>query len=59
MTQRWIDDPAFMQMLIAHSPVGRAARPEEITGIVLYLCSDLASFATGQTFVVDGAQTAH
>ena len=33
--------------------------PEEITGIVLYLCSDLASFATGQTFVVDGAQTAH
>lgn len=59
MTQRWIDDPAFMQVMTAHSPVGRAAAPEEITGIVLYLCSDLASFATGQTFVVDGAQTAH
>ena len=59
MTQRWIDDPAFMRMLIAHSPVGRAAQPEEIVGMVLYLCSDLASFTTGQTFVVDGAQTAH
>jgi NAD(P)-dependent dehydrogenase (short-subunit alcohol dehydrogenase family) len=59
MTQRWIDDPEFMKILIANSPVGRAASPEEITGIVLYLCSDLASFATGQTFVVDGAQTAH
>lgn len=59
MTQRWIDDPEFRAVLLAHSPVGRAAQPEEITGIVLYLCSDLASFATGQTFVVDGAQTAH
>jgi len=59
MTQRWIDDPAFLKVLLEHSPVGRAAQPEEITGMVLYLCSDLASFATGQTFVVDGAQTAH
>lgn len=59
MTQRWIDDPEFMKVMMAHSPVGRAARPEEITGIVLYLCSDLASFTTGQTFVVDGAQTTH
>lgn len=59
MTQRWLDDPEFRAVLFAHSPVGRAAQPEEITGIVLYLCSDLASFATGQTFVIDGAQTAH
>jgi NAD(P)-dependent dehydrogenase (short-subunit alcohol dehydrogenase family) len=59
MTQRWIDDPEFRAVLLAHSPVGRAAKPEEITGMVLYLCSDLASFATGQTFVIDGAQTAH
>ena len=59
MTQRWIDDPQFLKALIAHSPVGRAAKPEEITGLVLYLCSDLAGFATGQTFIIDGAQTAH
>ena len=59
MTQRWIDDPEFVKALMANSPIGRYAKPEEITGIVLYLCSDLASFATGQTFVVDGAQTAH
>ena len=59
MTQRWIDDPEFLKVLIANSPVGRAAKPEEITGMVLYLCSDLASFATGQAFIVDGAQTTH
>jgi NAD(P)-dependent dehydrogenase (short-subunit alcohol dehydrogenase family) len=59
MTQRWIDDPAFLQGLMANSPMGRAAQPEEITGLVLYLCSDLASFATGQAFIIDGAQTTH
>ncbi|MFO1400620.1 MAG: SDR family oxidoreductase [Steroidobacteraceae bacterium] len=59
MTQRWIDDPEFMKLLMANSPIGRYAKPEEITGIVLFLCSDLASFATGQTFIIDGAQTAH
>ncbi len=59
MTQRWIDDPEFMKALMANSPVGRYAKPEEISGMVLFLCSDLASFATGQTFIIDGAQTAH
>jgi NAD(P)-dependent dehydrogenase (short-subunit alcohol dehydrogenase family) len=59
MTQRWIDDSQVLQAILANSPVGRAAQPEEISGMVLYLCSDLASFTTGQTFVVDGAQTAH
>ena len=59
MTQRWIDDTQVLQVILANSPVGRAAQPEEISGMVLYLCSDLASFTTGQTFVVDGAQTAH
>ena len=32
---------------------------EEIAGMVLYLTSDLASFATGGVYVVDGGQTAH
>ena len=32
------------------------AEPEDMVGIVLYLCSDAASYVTGQTFVVDGGQ---
>jgi Dehydrogenases with different specificities (related to short-chain alcohol dehydrogenases) len=43
---------------LANSPIGRFAQPEEIANMVLFLCSDLASFAAGQTFAVDGGYTA-
>jgi NAD(P)-dependent dehydrogenase (short-subunit alcohol dehydrogenase family) len=59
MTKHWFDDPATRHRLLASTPLGRAAQPEEMAGMVLFLCSDLASFALGQTFVVDGGYTAH
>lgn len=59
MTKRWLEDPKFRQGLLQNSPIGRAAEPEEMSGIVLFLNSPQASFITGQTFTVDGGQTAH
>jgi len=34
--------------------MGRIGDPEDIADVVLFLCSDLARFITGQTVVVDG-----
>lgn len=59
MTQRWVDDPNFMNMLIPGIAMGRAAKPEEIAGTVLHLCSDDASYTNGQIAIIDGGQTAH
>jgi NAD(P)-dependent dehydrogenase (short-subunit alcohol dehydrogenase family) len=59
MTQRWLDDPQMRDIVLAGPLLGRAAQPEELAGMVLFLCSSLASFATGQTFIVDAGQTAH
>jgi len=46
------------QQLASMHPIGRAGKPEEIANAVLYLCSDGASFITGQTLAVDGGFTA-
>lgn len=58
MTAAWFEDPAFMDAFTAASPIGRAAEPDEIAGMVLHLCSDAASFTNGAIITIDGGQTA-
>ena len=41
------------------TPVGRVGEPEDIADVVVFLCSDLARFVTGQNLVVDGGLTLH
>jgi NAD(P)-dependent dehydrogenase (short-subunit alcohol dehydrogenase family) len=57
MTKHWFADANIRAHLLANTPMGRVAQPEEMANMVLFLCSDSASFATGQTFVVDGGYT--
>lgn len=59
MTKAWFDDPNIRRHFLANTPIGRFAQPEEIADIVLFLCSDSASFVAAQAFVVDGGYTAH
>ena len=49
--------PEGRAAVIAQEPIGRMGRPEEIAAAVLWLCSDVASFAVGHAMVVDGGQT--
>jgi 2-keto-3-deoxy-L-fuconate dehydrogenase len=44
----------MFEKLSKSQPIGRMAKPEEIAHLVLYLCSDEASFITGCDYPIDG-----
>jgi len=57
MTAEWEGDRALNERLRANTPIRRPAEPEEMVAPVLYLCSDAASYVTGQVHVADGGLT--
>jgi 3-oxoacyl-[acyl-carrier protein] reductase len=52
MTEKMPD--AAREFLIKQAALGRAGKPEDVSGVVAFLCSDAAGYVTGQTLVVDG-----
>ena len=38
-------------------PVGRVGNPDDVANLVLYLCSDMAGFVTGENICIDGGMT--
>jgi NAD(P)-dependent dehydrogenase (short-subunit alcohol dehydrogenase family) len=49
--------PEIRDMLVAESPIGRLAEPEEVAAAVIWLCDGAPGFLTGQAIAIDGAWT--
>jgi len=58
MTAKYFENPADAERLHKSTPLGRAARAEEIAEVILFLASDAASYVSGAIIPVDGAYTA-
>ncbi len=56
MTKGWDEHKGLNAHLRAATPMHRGAEPEEMAGMVLFLCSEAASYVTGQTYAVEGGQ---
>ena len=54
MNQEAIDDPKVLEEQTASIPMKRAAQPEEVAELALYIASKAADYATGATFTLDG-----
>ena len=55
----WIDNAytVYEGADAVQQPAGRVGNPPDIANMVLYLCSDMAGFITGENITIDGGMT--
>jgi NAD(P)-dependent dehydrogenase (short-subunit alcohol dehydrogenase family) len=58
LTKASFSNPEILSQYFRHIPLGRGGEPEEVARAVLFLASDLATYITGTTLLVDGGQMA-
>ena len=54
LTEKKVTQPELHQQIVDHVPMGRLGSPEDLDGLVMYLCSELSGFLTGQEIFIDG-----
>jgi len=58
MTEDFLKDEGFLQMIKTRVPLARYGEPEDLVGTVIYLASKASDYVTGHALVVDGGWTA-
>jgi len=58
MTDSYLKDKQFTDMIKNKVPLGRSAKPDELVGTVVYLASKASEYMTGHALVIDGGWTA-
>jgi 3-oxoacyl-[acyl-carrier protein] reductase len=54
MSRPALEDPSTRQKVLNTIPLGRVGTPDEIAAPILFLCTPMAGFITGEVFNVNG-----
>jgi NAD(P)-dependent dehydrogenase (short-subunit alcohol dehydrogenase family) len=54
LTEKKVTEKTLHRQIIDHVPMRRLGTPEDLDGLVMYLCSELSSYLTGQEIFIDG-----
>ena len=57
MTHRYQDDKAILEAYVSRIPLRRYGRPEDLSGLIIFLASKASDHITGQTIVIDGGES--
>jgi len=57
MTERSFNNEIFQTKVLPRIPVRRWGKPEDFSGLAVYLASDASAYHTGDTFTIDGGFT--
>jgi NAD(P)-dependent dehydrogenase (short-subunit alcohol dehydrogenase family) len=52
-----LDDPAARTQVESNVPLGRIGRPEDVSGLTLFLASRAGAYVTGAVIPLDGGIT--
>jgi Tropinone reductase 1 len=58
-TEGALEDPAYLDEVLARTPIGRIGEPEEVAAAVAFLCLPASSYVTGECIAVDGGFLRH